>query len=191
MRHTWIQHGESLRLPRAAALKVHAPRTHFPIRSRSRLGVTAAKKSGRSELEDSQVPDPDKESPAVSASDRAVAQTAMAPKKKNVPVGIEWSAENAAIGLVYFTQGVLGLARLATTYFFKDVSSPPFQRFSALPKSLLLLQTTVLLPSASIEQRQWSSYFTLLGLGFTQLGVVIGACNDASQTGVVNMDIDY
>lgn len=131
MRHTWIEHGELLRLHGAAALKVRALRKYSSVCVRPRLGVTAAKRSGDPAPGESQASDPDRESPEVSVNDQSVTHSAMA-KRKNAPVGIEFSAENAAIGLVYFTQGVLGLARLATTYFFKDVSYLTLLRASVI-----------------------------------------------------------
>ena len=39
-----------------------------------------------------------------------------------VMMGIEPSAEIVAIAVVYFVQGALGLARLATTFFLKVLS---------------------------------------------------------------------
>lgn len=119
MHRIWL-HGDPLCRSRAAAL-LKVPELHkvLPDRVRRRIGVTTAKNADSAKQGGSKASDQDAKIPVASANEPSVTQTAMA-KGKNAQVGIEVSAENAAIGLVYFTQGVLGLARLATTYFFKD-----------------------------------------------------------------------
>ncbi|KAK9802751.1 hypothetical protein WJX73_008456 [Symbiochloris irregularis] len=49
------------------------------------------------------------------------AQPGLRKKRRIRPFeGLEWSWELFAIGAVYFVQGILGLSRLALTYFYKD-----------------------------------------------------------------------
>ena len=41
-------------------------------------------------------------------------------KKRKMYFGVEWSPDTIAIAMVYFVQGILGLSRLAVTFFLKD-----------------------------------------------------------------------
>lgn len=93
---------------------------HALCKTHPRVCLATAEKSDRYKTSGPNSSKKTVEIPVASANETPAGQTAMA-KRRNAPaVGIEYSVENAAIGLVYFTQGVLGLARLATTYFFKD-----------------------------------------------------------------------